>query len=121
MALKLRLPEDFQPGEITHLKESKGQTPDTQWWIATKEGTHKKYGEASPDEILWFAKEMFGELPLEDSSRLNLRVVKSTILDICLGIAIHKHRNLFGGPELWESLEDWQRADKLVEKEDKSQ
>lgn len=115
--MKVKLPEDFKP---TQVKAPKGEeeTPDSQWWIYTEDGTGKKYGEATKEEVFQFAKGMFADFPMKDASRLGLRVARSAILDVCLGVAIHQHRNLFGGPELWENLEDWERAPLLKKKED---
>lgn len=116
MGLKTELPEDFKPSEFIPLKD-KRDLPDSQWWIGTKEGGTKKYGEATPEEVLWFAKRMFKDLRLEDGSKLTLRVAKGAVLDICLNIAMYRYRNLFGGPELWDNLEDWERTSKLAKKE----
>lgn len=117
MALKIELPKDFKPSEVESLK--KEDRVDTMYWVYPKDSAPKKYGDASAEETYQWAKILFEEFPLKDSSKLDLMVIKSTVLDLCLGAAIFQYRNLFGGPELWDTFDEWERASKLTGKDKK--
>ena len=118
--LKVKIPKDFKPIKVDPPKKEEDTSSDAQWWVYDENGNGKKYGAATSDEVLTFAKGIFEDFPLKNVERLGLRVSRGAALDICLGVAINRHRNLFGGPELWDQLESWQRIDKLTKKEDKS-
>ena len=117
MALKMEIPEDFEPGKVTALK--KDSKSDTMYWVYPDNSAGKKYGDASAEETYQWAKSLFKEFPLEDSSRLGLMVVRGFVIDICIEAAVFRHRNLLGGPELWETFEDWQRVNNFKKKDEK--
>jgi hypothetical protein len=119
MGLRVEIPEDFKPVEPNNLKEFEER--DVQYWIYTNDGTAKKYKDATAEETYEFIESLSDHIPVKDSSRLGLMVIKAAVTDIVLNIAIFYHRNLFGGPEYWESLEEWQRISTVIKKDNEKE
>lgn len=117
MGLKTKIPKDFKPSEPAFVKRD--HKPDVQYWVGIKDGTTKKYSKATQDEVYDWVKLLFKKIPIEDGYKLGLMTAKASLIDVSLSVAISQYRNLFGGPEFWESLDDWQRAGKIKGKEKK--
>lgn len=117
MTLLVKVPKEHIPNKVNLFKEN----PDVQYWVYLSNGTSKKYGEASAKEAFEWTKSLFQELPLKDCSSLKLMVAKSAILDICIDAAIIRNRNLFGGPEIWNNIPEWQRVSKIFKTKEKEE
>jgi hypothetical protein len=118
MTLKVKIPEDYQPEEFKSLKTKEDR--DTQFWVYSQNGKAKVYKQASAIETFEFVKSLDDRNPIQDSSQLELMPTKALALDLGLQAAMLRTRNLFGGPEFWESMPEWQRANRIFrKKEDK--
>lgn len=117
MGLKVNIPDGFTPSKPVPPREQDERT--VQYWVYTDDDNGKNYKNATGEETYEWAKSLFDKLPIENGSRLGLMVAKARVLDLCMGAAIVQYRNLFGGPEFWDTLESWQRLDKPTKKEKK--
>ncbi len=115
--MKFKIPKDWKPSEVSFPKKSKNDGY-AHWWVYLSNGSAKSYKEASGKEAYEFAKSLFDKIPIKNSSVLDLMITRSVVLDNYLDIAIAKSRDLFGGAEFWNSLDNWERASKIFKKKE---
>jgi hypothetical protein len=116
MGLAFRFPEGFKPLKI---RGGGNKKPTSMWYVHTKDGTCKKYTEASPEETEEYALSLLGKDTLPKpytSSALTLACVRASLIDNVLVSAIDRSTNLFD-KAFWESSAEWQRIKRRERKE----
>ncbi len=118
MAMKVEIPENFKPKELEPLKKKEGR--DIRFWVYSENGEGKTYDSATAKEVSEFAKALDKDHLLAEENHMGLLPAKALALDLGLKVAIIRTRNLFGGPEVWENMPEWQRASRIFKKKDKN-
>jgi hypothetical protein len=115
MPLRLKIPEDFAPVEV-HAWKKEGERAKVKYWVYPN-GQAKSYLDCSAEEAAEWANSIFQSPILQAKAFYGLAPTKAILFDLVLALSSVKHRNLFGGPELWEQIPEWQRMKRLQEKE----
>jgi hypothetical protein len=118
MSLTFEFPEDFEPEEISSLRNEDSEK--VMYWIYSKQGKCKKYQDASSEEIYNWAKELFPDYKIEKDSQFGLQVVKSWVLDNAISVAQVYSKYLLGDQRFWKSLPEMRAVNNIKEEEEKN-
>jgi len=116
--LRVEIPEGYEP-EVIEPWKGEDRGPEVMYWVYNKEGAAKSYLNADAKEVCEWAQELHKMPRFHDHNLFSLALPKAKLLDVALMLSIIKSRNLFGGPEFWDELPEWQRMKKLEKKEQK--
>jgi hypothetical protein len=126
--LQFKLPENFEPISKT-LEDAipKFKEPSTQIFIYSESGNPISYIHATPDQIKnWIIREggkyclnANASSFIEADSVFKLNTNKIAVLDLIIKSMIWVSTELLGGHKFWESVEEWQRLQKMEERDRK--
>jgi len=113
-----RLIESLRDREPEVLEPEKMESgSDAMYWIYRQDGSAVKYVDATALEACEFAQELFKMPTFHNPEIFSLLYPRAKLLDLAMLGAQLRFRNLFGGPEYWEQMPEWQRMKRLQEKE----